>query len=68
MKNKEKKLNSAGTELEDSIALRDIKKGEELTCNYLYFFYDGEESEKFTCTCGSPKCYKQIQGFKYLNL
>jgi hypothetical protein len=46
-------------------ALRDLEAGEELTCNYLTT--DWELHEKFTCTCGAPKCYGEIKGFKYLS-
>ena len=46
-------------------ALRDIRAGEEITCNYLTTDY--ELHEKFTCHCGSPKCHGAIKGFRYLN-
>ena len=46
-------------------ALRDIDTGEELTCNYLTT--DWDLHEKFVCTCGSPDCYGEIRGFKYLS-
>jgi len=45
-------------------ALRDLQAGEEITCNYLTTDY--ELHEKFLCTCGSPSCYGEIKGFKYL--
>jgi SET domain-containing protein len=45
-------------------ALRDIETGEELTCNYLTT--DWVLHEKFVCTCGSPNCYGELRGFKYL--
>ena len=47
-------------------ALRPIKKGEELTFNYLTTEWD--MANKFDCDCGSNKCYGQIKGFKYLTL
>ena len=46
-------------------AIRNIKKGEEITYNYLttdYILY-----KSFICNCGSLKCYGKIKGFKYLN-
>ena len=46
-------------------ALRDIDTGEELTCNYLTT--DWDLHEKFVCSCGSPDCYGEIRGFKYLS-
>jgi SET domain-containing protein len=46
-------------------ALRDIDAGEELTCNYLTA--DWELHEKFVCTCGTPNCYGELKGFKYLS-
>ncbi len=47
-------------------ALRPIKKGEELTYNYL--ITELELANKFNCKCGSQKCYGKIKGFKYLTL
>lgn len=47
-------------------ALRPIKKGEELTFNYLTTEWD--LANKFDCKCGSQSCYGQIKGFKYLRL
>ena len=46
-------------------ALKDINIGDELTCNYQYFFYD-MGSSAFDCLCGSKNCYKKIKGMKYL--
>jgi hypothetical protein len=45
-------------------ARRRILAGEEITCSY--FTTDYELRDKFTCTCGSPKCKGLIKGFKYL--
>jgi len=45
-------------------ARRRILAGEEIACSY--FTTDYELREKFTCTCGSPNCKGQIEGFKYL--
>lgn len=41
-------------------ALRDIKKGEELTLNYALFL--DEHMEPFTCNCGSDNCKGYISG------
>lgn len=41
-------------------ALRDIKKGEELTLNYALFL--DEHMEPFMCTCGSENCRGYITG------
>ena len=52
-------------------ALRPIKKGEELTFNYLTTEWDfgWDLSDGFiNYECASPKCYGQIKGFKYLTL
>jgi len=45
------------------IALRNIKKGEEIARNYLTTEYD---SCDFKCKCSSKSCLKHIRGFKYL--
>ncbi|MFO7711466.1 MAG: SET domain-containing protein-lysine N-methyltransferase [Candidatus Woesearchaeota archaeon] len=47
-------------------AKRPIRKGEELTFNYLTTEWD--LAEKFNCDCGSNNCYEEIKGFKYLTL
>jgi len=46
-------------------ALRDIARGEEITCNYLTT--DWELHEKFVCHCGAPQCYGELKGLKYLS-
>ncbi len=42
------------------IALRPIKKGEELTLNYASFL--DETMEPFTCRCGTPNCCGLVTG------
>lgn len=46
-------------------ALKNIKKGEEITYNYLTTEWILHKS--FICNCGSFKCYGEIKGFKYLD-
>ncbi|KEG07832.1 hypothetical protein DQ04_08701000 [Trypanosoma grayi] len=48
----------------DCIALRDIKKGELVSFNYLTTEWDMQSP--FTCLCGAPHCYGEIRGFKHL--
>ena len=49
------------------VAIRDIAKDEEIAFNYLATEYDMvKNGGNFECACGSPDCYHQIQGFKYL--
>jgi len=50
----------------EDIAMRDIKKGEELTVNYFLEYYD---SGPFfdECRCDSSNCSGQMNGFKSLN-
>ena len=55
----------------DLVALKDIKKGEEITINYNTFEYDlinMVENCSFKCVCGSSSCLKEIKGFRYLTL
>ena len=47
------------------VALRDIKKGEEITWDYETTEYISISVSK--CLCGSPLCRKKLKGFKYLS-
>lgn len=47
-------------------ALRNIKKGEELTFNYNTS--DWDMGEGFDCKCGSKNCLHKIKGFKILTI
>jgi len=48
-------------------ALKDIKKGEEITFNYLTTEYDMiRDKLDFDCKCNSRNCLKRIKGFKFL--
>ena len=50
------------------VALKAIKKGEEITWNYLTTEYDLIRDDlDFDCYCGSKNCLKKIRGFKFLN-
>ena len=44
----------------DVLAVRSIRRGEELTLDYAAAM--NEHSEPFTCHCGSPKCRGLIEG------
>ena len=44
----------------DVVALRSIKKGEELTLDYADFL--DEHMEPFTCSCGASNCRRHISG------
>jgi hypothetical protein len=49
----------------DVRALRDIECGEEVLINYCAT--EEELFESFNCYCGSPQCYGQVRGFRFLN-
>ena len=46
-------------------AARNIRRGEELTFNYLTT--ESEMAAPFNCTCGSAHCFGFIQGHKFLS-
>ena len=46
-------------------ALRDIKRGEQITFNYLTT--ESEMAVPFNCICGSPACFGYIQGRDFLS-
>jgi len=49
------------------VALKDIKKGEEISYNYLTTEYDlVRDGLDFDCNCASKNCLKKIKGFKFL--
>ena len=43
-------------------AMRDIKKGEEITVDYALFDHDEERSDHWKCKCGSPNCRGEVTG------
>ena len=47
-------------------ALRNIRKGEEITFNYLTT--ESELATPFRCECGSAKCFGFIRGNKFLTV
>lgn len=48
-------------------ALSDIKKGEELTYNYLTTEYDlVRDGLDFDCKCGDKDCLGRVKGFRFL--
>ena len=49
-----------------TVALRDIHAGDEITCDYNLFEYDchGKVIEK--CLCGAPLCIGRVAGYKFL--
>lgn len=50
------------------VAIKNIKKNEEITYNYLTTDYNmSKYKTNFKCSCGSRNCFKQIRGFKYLS-
>lgn len=52
----------------DQVASKDIKEGDELTCDYNLFDYYCPEKNIVECHCGSDNCRKSITGFKGLPL
>ncbi|XP_068702261.1 uncharacterized protein [Montipora capricornis] len=47
------------------IALRDIKKGEDVTLDYTTTEYD--MAQGFQCKCKAKNCLGEVKGFKYLS-
>lgn len=52
----------------DSIALRDINPGDELTCDYACFDYECDGHEIVQCGCKAANCRGEMKGFKNLSL
>lgn len=44
--------------------MRDIKPGEEVTCDYALFDYHCNGHEIEVCACGSHKCRGKMLGFQ----
>lgn len=47
------------------VALRDIRRGEEVTIDYCAT--EDVISEPFECSCGSPRCYGKVRGYRFLD-
>jgi hypothetical protein len=47
-------------------AAKDIRAGDEITANYLFFDWDCD-GHSFDCLCGAPSCFRHIRGFKELD-
>jgi hypothetical protein len=43
-------------------AAKDLKAGDEITCNYLLFDWDCD-GHSFDCLCGAAECFGRIAGF-----
>ncbi len=52
----------------DTVAVRDILPGEEITCDYDLFEWDCEDKGIMNCLCGAPDCRKNVRGFRHLPL
>ncbi len=50
------------------VAIKDIKKGSELLCDYSFWEADSEWSLNCECNCGSPNCRKKITGEDWKNI
>lgn len=48
------------------IAIKDIKKGEEITWDYSTTMMDDVDNWEMDCMCKSKNCRKRIRDFKYL--
>lgn len=48
----------------EQYALNDINIGDEITNNYLLYYYD---DHLFECNCNYKFCFKNIKGFKYID-
>ena len=49
-----------------TVALRDIKPGDEITCDYNLFEYDCHGKTIDQCLCGSERCVGRVEGFRFL--
>ena len=50
-----------------TVALRDIQAGDEITCDYNLFEYDCHGKTIERCLCGTAKCVGRVAGFRYLS-
>ncbi len=52
----------------DVVALKDIKEGDEITCDYTLFDYSCHGHEISICMCGSTNCRGKMLGFHDLSI
>ena len=52
----------------DAFAIRDIREGEEICCDYATFDYECDGHEIAVCGCGATSCRGSMRGFKQLSL
>lgn len=50
----------------DQVALRDLKKGDQITCDYETFEWDCKDKGINNCGCGALTCRKRIWGYKFI--
>ena len=50
----------------ETVAVRDIHPGDQITCDYNLFEYDCHGKVIEECLCGSSKCIGRVAGFRYL--
>jgi len=60
-------LSQKQTNQYQTVALRDIHPGDEITCDYNLFEYDCHGKVIDRCLCGSPICIGRIAGYKFLD-
>ena len=51
-----------------TVALKDIQPGDQITCDYNLFEYDCHGKVIEQCLCGSSDCIGKIAGYKYLSV
>jgi hypothetical protein len=52
----------------ETVALKDVHPGDEITCDYNLFEYDCEGKVIEKCLCGFPNCVGRVAGFRYLSI
>lgn len=46
----------------NQVATRDLKKGDQITCDYETFEWDCRDKGIDSCGCGMPRCRKRVWG------
>jgi hypothetical protein len=62
------KLAEVGKKFYYSYALKEIKEGDEISCDYATFDYTCDGHEITECLCGSNQCRGSMTGFKNLTM